>query len=193
MINPQKLTKSQQAKFEQETIIQFNELESEAIYETASQKEWIRFEKLGIEPIRKTEYLRKYRIPKDWIKVQKPGKPRGKPINEIVENRMEFSMYKQSLLTEAQQAKLERETIITYNELESEATLMTSSPKVRERMEMLGIKPYREDIHESRYKVPKSWIKVKKPGKPRGKPINKIVENRMKFSLYELNSYQFLS
>jgi hypothetical protein len=88
MINPQKRTKAQQAKFERETIITWNELEDEATYMTASPKEWLKMEKLGIEPFRQTNYDRHYKAPKAWFEPKKPGKPRGRSINEIAKPRV---------------------------------------------------------------------------------------------------------
>lgn len=50
----------------------------------------------------------------------------------------------------------------------------------RLRMDKQGIKPFGQ-THDARwYKIPKAWVKVKKPAKLRGKPIYEIVETRMR-------------
>ena len=63
------------AKFEQETIINFNQEEFIAYIYTCS-KAWIRhFEKvLGLKPTKTYSYAREYECPKTWIKL--PRKPR---------------------------------------------------------------------------------------------------------------------
>jgi hypothetical protein len=83
-----KPTNRQQPRFEQETVIIWNELEDEATYYTAIPKEWRRMEEQSIQPFRQTEYDRRYRVPKAYIKIKKPGKSRGRSINEIVEARI---------------------------------------------------------------------------------------------------------
>ncbi len=71
-----------------ETSVNFNELEDMATINTASSKVWAIMAKLGIEPYKQTDDNRWYYIPKAWISFKKPGKPRGKPINEILQDRV---------------------------------------------------------------------------------------------------------
>lgn len=57
----------------------------------------------------------------------------------------------------------EKETIINYNEAESEANIYTASPAMKKRLEKLG------EVHETNggweINVPKSWIKIAPPRK----------------------------
>lgn len=58
---------------------------------------------------------------------------------------------------------IERETIINYNDGDSEANIYTVSPVVKKRLEKLG------EVHECNggweLNVPKSWVTVKPPRK----------------------------
>ena len=85
-------------------------------------------------------------------------------------------MIQLNTLTLSQQDKFERETVINFNELEDEATMISLSPKEWDRMKKAGIKPSQKTNDCRWYKIPKDWIRVKKPGKPRGKPINEILQ-----------------
>lgn len=59
--------------------------------------------------------------------------------------------------------RIERETIINFNDGENEAGIETFSRGLKTRLRKLGIVPIRiQGEHES-YRVPKQWIKVSPP------------------------------
>jgi hypothetical protein len=63
------------SKYEQETIINFNQAEDTAYIYTCSISWMNHMEKvLGVKPAKKYSYAREYECPKTWIK--KPRKPR---------------------------------------------------------------------------------------------------------------------
>lgn len=63
--------------------------------------------------------------------------------------------------------RIERETTIAYNEEEDFAFVWSSSPVFQRKMERLGIEPQktskRMDVEPAYYRVPKSWVKIRKP------------------------------
>ena len=63
------------SKYEQETVINFNQAEDKAYIYTCSLSWMNHMEKvLGVKPTKKYSYAREYECPKTWIK--KPRKPR---------------------------------------------------------------------------------------------------------------------
>ena len=84
-------------KFEQETIINFNQEESIAYIYTCS-KAWIRhFEKvLKLTPTKTYSYAREYECPKTWIK--KPRKTRK--LSEAQRQKLSQRLAQKSILSE---------------------------------------------------------------------------------------------
>lgn len=61
--------------------------------------------------------------------------------------------------------KIERETVISFNDEESFAVVSTRHDRVKTRMKKHNIEPYRRQADYVVYRVPKTWIKISPPKK----------------------------
>lgn len=59
--------------------------------------------------------------------------------------------------------RIERETIISFNDGEAEASIETFSRRLKNHLRKLGIAPYRVRGEYESFRVPKSWIRVSPP------------------------------
>jgi hypothetical protein len=59
--------------------------------------------------------------------------------------------------------RLERETVITFNEGESSASVWTASETVYRRLKNLGYVPTRDDERSAVFEIPKAVVRVLKP------------------------------
>lgn len=79
------MSPGEEAKYERETNILWNELEKEVIIYTASRKEITKCKKAGYEIVHEDQYGVKFKCPKKRISFRsnKPSKPRkSKPLTE---------------------------------------------------------------------------------------------------------------
>ncbi len=65
-------------------------------------------------------------------------------------------------LTPCQIKRLEKESTIEWNQLESDAFLITSDPREWRRMEKFGVTPCRKTDSCHWYKFPKHWLRVRR-------------------------------
>lgn len=59
--------------------------------------------------------------------------------------------------------RYEQETTITWNELEDHALLWSCQPAMLRKMAKLKAEIYRNDEQWNVFKIPKSWVTVRKP------------------------------
>ena len=65
-------------------------------------------------------------------------------------------------------SRLERETIINFNDAEDTATVWTASAVVYRRLKKLGYMPVKDSKHSAKFEVPKRHIRLpKQPSKAR--------------------------
>ena len=58
---------------------------------------------------------------------------------------------------------IERETIINFNDAEPDALIWSASPIFWRRIEKLGVSAYDSNSHSRSYRIPKGWVKIRKP------------------------------
>lgn len=59
--------------------------------------------------------------------------------------------------------RVERETVISFNDEEEQARISTRQKKVKTRLKKLGVAPHSKQSDYECYMVPKSWIKISPP------------------------------
>ena len=61
--------------------------------------------------------------------------------------------------------RVERETVISFNDEEEQASIATRQRKVKTRLKNLGVEPHSKQGDYECYMVPKSWVKISPPKK----------------------------
>jgi len=163
---------------DRETCIEFYETSKFAVIDTANKTLQNRVESLGIEPIQITKFrigraeCRMYNIPRKMLQLpsNRKRKPKGTPKTrlsaEVWEERgVGVSHWKTYTID-----KDERETGIHWLETDKVADIYTDNRKMQNRIESLGIKPYKittyknTTIDSREYKVPKEWMQMPTSG-----------------------------
>jgi hypothetical protein len=87
-------------------------------------------------------------------------KPKVKPVRK--RQRHVGTMMRRQVM-EGKGQRLERETVITFNEAGSSASVWTASETVYRRLKNLGYVPTRDDERSAVFEVPKAVVRVLKP------------------------------
>ena len=78
-------------------------------------------------------------------------------------------------------SRLERETVVNFNDLEKVAYISTRQQSVKTRLKKLGIEPIHKQADYEVYEVPKNWIKISKPKKVSDSQRKAAARNMNKF------------
>jgi hypothetical protein len=87
-------------------------------------------------------------------------KPKKKPVRK---RQRQIGKMMRRWVMEGKGQRFERETIITFNEAESSASVWTASENVYRRLKNLGYIPTRDNERSAMFEIPKAVVRVLKP------------------------------
>lgn len=166
---------------ERETVISFYEYGTKTGEIQSANPKWhTRLESLGVSPISIMRFegdkaeIRYYdSVPKIFIKLPSSGKRGTKPVRK---NRLKPAQWKKKgvevIHTKGYTIdKDERETAVNFLESDKTANVYTSNTKWQNRIESLGITPYRiytykgTNVDQREYEIPVGYIKLPSDGR----------------------------
>jgi hypothetical protein len=148
-------------KYEQETIINFNEEEEIAFIYTTSVKVAKRFINAGYPFTKNENELFEFELSKRNLKLLNKNEKRKSFYLSGTYDKVQKSVGETMLL------KYEKETVIIFNEEEECAIVSTTSSKTAKRMVKAGYKAIMRDIESYRFEVQKRSLKILIPNQKR--------------------------